>query len=888
MEAVTSPARPLLLALALTWFVLSGTPAPAELPTAEERLKILADLESVKSQAEKEKTRPPLEFFRSQVAPFGILPYVKPNHWSTLSLELRANYDDYAGLLQTAPVALLGMPQEVLYRRDARLMRGQHARIGLQMMLPQVPRELTLELLRPEAIRADETWQTSLRMLEPHQMLILFLTRESNDAFASWNRLQAMYPTGTDRTDVQAVEHRRYYRLVLPLEPDQPLLSAHPLTWTIISHVIWDGRSPETLNPGQQQAMLDWLHWGGQLILVGGAGPSFHAIRDSFLTPYLPAEPSGENLLLTRDDLTPLAEAYRPPATPRDWEDPRPVPTTGDEIAARVRPVNRYRAAEPIVPASNRPVFLAGLRPVAGASVIPLGESSDRVLGVERRVGRGRILMLALSPNDPAIAAWPGLDTLVRRVVLRRPEDPMNSAGGWQPDGRGLMMPSDGALSGRDLSWFRYLSRDMGAPDSRPSPYNHPEVAVSVATPSNDNWAPQDTGDDPPQLSPGSPVAEWLDSAALPRMSRDALEDASGLKVPGASFVLKVIVAYLIALGPLNWLICRFVFGRREWAWVVIPLLSLGFAIGVERAAAYDVGYDSACDEIDLVETFAGYPRAHVSRFASLYSTGRLRFTISYPNDPTALALPMDRGRSLAGEDLTTSIFRSYPTPALEGFQVQPRSLSMFRAEQMVSIGGTVALASDEGPRRVVNTTDLELRDAVLVDVNGPGDRRETYLGTITPGASVEVEEASAPPLDSKALPKGTLDPSRLLRELRGFAEGRPEEKGEVRLVAWSPRPFGGQTLEPSVDRQRGLALVVVHLRFGPPPAPDGPRYHALALGPEVGPSTFRRPIPEREPERARVLMEGMRADRAMYRRGGRRHVPVPPLSVSPSVATSP
>ncbi|MBV8676992.1 MAG: hypothetical protein JO355_07460, partial [Planctomycetaceae bacterium] len=373
-----------------------------------------------------------------------------------------------------------------------------------------------------------------------------------------------------------------------------------------------------------------------------------------------------------------------------------------------------------------------------------------------------------------------------------------------------------------------------------------------------------------------------------PRMSRDALEDASGLKVPGASFVLKVIVAYLIALGPLNWLICRFVFGRREWAWVVIPLLSLGFAIGVERAAAYDVGYDSACDEIDLVETFAGYPRAHISRFAALYSTGRLRFTISYPNDPTALALPMDRGRSLAGEDLTTSIFRSYPTPALEGFQVQPRSLSMFRAEQMVSIGGTVALASDEGPRRVVNTTDLELRDAVLVDVNGPGDRRETYLGTITPGASVEVEEASAPPLDSKALPKGTLDPSRLLRELRGFAEGRPEEKGEVRLVAWSPRPFGGQTLEPSVDRQRGLALVVVHLRFGPPPAPDGPRYHALALGPEVGPSTFRRPIPERDPERARVLMEDLRADRAMYRRGRRRHVPVPPPSDSPSEATPP
>ena len=176
----------------------------------------------------------------------------------------------------------------------------------------------------------------------------------------------------------------------------------------------------------------------------------------------------------------------------------------------------------------------------------------------------------------------------------------------------------------------------------------------------------------------------------------------------------------------------------------------------------------------------------------------------------------------------------------------------------------------------------------MLVDVNGPGDRRETYLGTIAPGASVEVEKAPAPPLDSKALPKGTLDPSRFLRELRAFADDRPEEKGEIRLVAWSPRPFGGQTLEPSVDRHRGLALVVVHLRFGPPPAPDGPRYHALASGPEVDPSTHRRPIPEGDPERARALMENMRAGGAMYRRGRRRNVPVPPPSVSPSEATPP
>ena len=64
-----------------------------------------------------------------------------------------------------------------------------------------------------------------------------------------------------------------------------------------------------------------------------------------------------------------------------------------------------YLGPEPIHPASNRPVFLAGLQPREGATQITLGESSDRILGVEHRVGRGRILMLALNPTDPALAA---------------------------------------------------------------------------------------------------------------------------------------------------------------------------------------------------------------------------------------------------------------------------------------------------------------------------------------------------------------------------------------------------------------------------------------------------------------------------------------------------
>ncbi len=303
--------------------------------------------------------------------------------------------------------------------------------------------------------------------------------------------------------------------------------------------------------------------------------------------------------------------------------------------------------------------------------------------------------------------------------------------------------------------------------------------------------------------------------------------------------MLRVILAYMMALVPLNWLVCRYILGRREWAWLIVPFLALGFAVGVERAAAYDMGYDTSCDEIDLVELHGAYPRAHLSRFGSIYATSRIKFSIAFPNEPTALALPLDSGRSLRGEEVATSVWRSYPTPTLSGFQVQPRSLSMFRSEQMASLNGPITLVRDAQDKitRLDNQSELELRDAVLVDFTdvAQGERHEISLGTIAPGAGVELAGRPRKRLEKEnELQRGIgdgLDPAPFLGVLRSFVEQRPENLGEIRLVAWSPGPRGGMTLEPKVDRHRGFSLVVVHLTVGAPPAPDGPHFNSLAPG---------------------------------------------------------
>jgi hypothetical protein len=226
---------------------------------------------------------------------------------------------------------------------------------------------------------------------------------------------------------------------------------------------------------------------------------------------------------------------------------------------------------------------------------------------------------------------------------------------------------------------------------------------------------------------------------------------------------------------------------------------------------------------VDLLEIQGSYPRAHLSRYAALYSTGRHSFTVAYPGEPTALALPMNMMNNLAGGETLQSAWQSSPEPALMEFPVQPRSLAMFRAEQMAALPGGIRMVDRGSERRIINETELELRDAAVVDVGG---RVQYRLGTIPPGGSAVLGEAEllqeAPGAQTReaADPRTDhwTDPEPFLERLRSYHWGRPEDREEWRLVAWNPQPHPGQVLRPAVDRHRGLRLVLAHLEYGPPP----------------------------------------------------------------------
>jgi hypothetical protein len=190
----------------------------------------------------------------------------------------------------------------------------------------------------------------------------------------------------------------------------------------------------------------------------------------------------------------------------------------------------------------------------------------------------------------------------------------------------------------------------------------------------------------------------------------------------------------------------------------------------------------------------------------------------------------------------------------------------MFRAEEMLALSGPIHLEEQGGNRRVVNGGDLELRDAILIDMSGPKDGRERWLGTIAAGATVAIDEPAGQGPPERIVAGPGPDANAILAELRTSHEVREENQGEIRLVAWVAGTRSGQVIEPAIDRRRGFTAVVVHLRSGPPPSPDGRRYNRQPGD---------RAVDARAPEQAKPTAP--RAPRGPVPNGRRRTQPTQP-----------
>ncbi len=608
---------------------------------------------------------------------------------------------------------------------------------------------------------------------------------------------------------------------MFPSPAGPALLPSWPLLWTGISYVLWDDYDPALLSPDQQRSLLDWLHWGGQLIV---SGPNtLDLLRGSFLGDYLPADAESTRSL-TADEVSVINQFW-----------------SIDSRNSRIQPEFPWNESVPI------PVLTLALR--EEAQFVP----GAAELVAERRVGRGRVAATAFNLASRDFANWRRFDNFFNAVLLRRPPRTFNyelesgltthwitevesqlrrlpqqadeDFGGVLDEQLPNLYTAEALGSGRGIneafltSRLRYFSRDAAFAGRTTSGFNTSRLVLDA---------------DGYRCDANAGVAGWNDFSDCGELARRALLVSAGIVVPERSLILWSLGLYLFVLVPANWTIFR-ALGRVEWAWAAVPLIALIGTLAVVRLAQLDIGFARSRTEIAVVETQSDYRRAHVTRYLGLYTSLSTQYELSF-DDASALAVPFPTGATLERQrqsGRTASLLRPDKRAArvmLTGLSVSSNTTGMVHSEQMRELTGPIrCLEKARGLYELSNETEFDLRD---VGVLRRRNRKLEFarVGLLKSGAVLRIQFRQITDDDVNTLwPDFGELPGRAgeALDLKPFLElaVQPERlnEGDSRLVAWTESEFPGLAVQPAASQRLFRTVWVCNLAFNslPPPLSD-------------------------------------------------------------------
>jgi hypothetical protein len=743
----------------------SGSTPSDEKKTDEETL---AELEKRKKKLE-EKPKDDFEPLSVRMLPSNDpspslkqpLILVKPGHWVAVSETAKANNFDFAGELSTfteftatnQPLEFDDTTVRLSNTCPAILAKGYSKHIEGMFYVPRRKPEVgriyavRSELRGARTGRTETTSTNGTAALRDYEHLIVVLAAGSATP-AAYGHFDKLLSVKMPQVEAIESETLRYYYVFRPTVEKTAPLPSHPLAWTTIAYVVWDDFDPRVLTSQQQQSLLDWLHWGGQLVVSGPN--SLDKLRGSFLAPYLPGEMT-QSVKLTQDDFAELNKRFSLPHNERQLARQTRAPKGDNLLKITVSPERPMLGVDmQLHPAANKVDGTGGLV-------------------VERRVGGGRIAVTRFPLTDVRIKLWKNFDGFCNSVLLRRPGrlfDQDNLATltvKWDDPALNQML-----LDARLGSTLRYFTRDIafeedkwatdlvssakstvrpprgqanapnfgpGFPGGYPEPEKvrpdtaaiHPPiddwhfVGYGSTRPDDDKKYHQEFTRNAKTTKPDPPgVAAWNDQGAASAAARQILTEAAGIDIPSADFVVKVLAVYLLVLVPLNWFVF-WTMGKVEWAWIAAPLISLFGAGAVIRLAQLDIGFARSRNEVAVLEIQGGYERAHLTRYTALYTSLSSSYTLEFA-EPESLAAPFPAGKQdeslLSITSYTDVAFRRGSETALAGVQVSSNSTGMVHSEQMLSLGSsdktleTLRLVGDETRGfSVSNTTDLTIKN---------------------------------------------------------------------------------------------------------------------------------------------------------------------------------
>jgi len=769
------------------------------------------------------------------------MSHVKPGHWFSAVQRLKANNFDFPkGDLESQcidnkvrPVKLPGDVFELLTSRSVSLPKGQEKNADLVLFAPTPPRNKNDEFgmapnqmyfmsrLHPRGGGRQLEWRSELavNMNASENHFVVLADRADNYQFIKNLRL-----TKPEREGEYLISNPVDYHIKLPKGTQRVDLSSHPLTWSTVAYVLWDDFDPEILSISQQQALLDWLHWGGQLVVNGPR--TLDRLAGSFLNDYLPAR-AGKTTKISDKQFAMLNQHWSFGRPPNFRESNKAgAKTSGTSNGAlKKRDRNPVMFDLEVADESERPMCIE-LKANDGGHFIE--NTADLI--AEKHVGRGSIRVTAFNLPHPVFRRWAGFDGMVNSCLLGRPARRFfaddNTGQVYEKWQHGVAERDDP----RTTSQVRYFSRDAaslagGVKDKKQNDNSNSKVAKKEATISHtiSTSIHETFGVNGFAQDPVLGVAGWSDNSAVSQRATNALRTAAGVDVPKASFVAKVLGLYLLLLVPVNWLFFRLI-GRVEWAWAMVPILSIGGAIGVARAAQLDIGFVRSRTEIAVLEMQPGYERAHATRYIGFYTSLSSAYEIT-GEDESSLMLP------LASEQRTTNRdvgLRFGDNVEMTGLSVSSNSTGMIHTEQMLNVGGAIDYSSDKN--EVHNQTTFDLQGVVIVRRTSSDTVELARVGDLLAQAKlkspdfqrldtklVEFESWEADETTSRVQAENGLN----IRRLLDLATD-PSRLGigEMVLVGWTDKLIPGIAVKPKASQVLARTVVVAQLRHANRPEP--------------------------------------------------------------------
>lgn len=225
----------------------------------------------------------------------------------------------------------------------------------------------------------------------------------------------------------------------------------------------------------------------------------------------------------------------------------------------------------------------------------------------------------------------------------------------------------------------------------------------------------------------------WWDGVQNSYSAYTAVSSLPSLTLPSVLGLVFFLLFYVLAVGPLNyWLLKRR--GRRELAWVTVPMLVLVFS-----GAAYLTGFqlkgnDVILNQMSIVYGRVGGEPTRVQTLLGLYSPMRGTYDLALPAD--VMARPFERSYgAMGGSGSLDAVARSGDL-VLENVRVDVSGMETFVVEAYrpgLPIMAQAHLNQDGGSLnlevRVQNNSDTPLQNVTLLL-----GTQAVALGQIDPG----------------------------------------------------------------------------------------------------------------------------------------------------------